>query len=308
MTDIPPAKAQLLGRTSDFDRGRTAAWIASLSHVSLTDDTRKHVSLTDDTRKHVSLTDDTRKHVSWRAVRDSIGHTIHVVSDRPFEELADDLRLGLRLMAWLSSRPVVWYWWDQPWARVLPAGVDPGPEHVNGGWAVVGIPEVHVYRREEAHKVLIHECIHALGLDVPESAIAPVRVKFESALGRRLWPHLGEAFTEFFAEWLWCIVAPSLATAKNRWTAQLRCAESQAAQVWVRIHDSLENEETNVFAYYVLKWVLMGHTETVLLAPDTSVRLWYDWWLAARPALEKLRRSATHTESLDLRLGMTCGM
>jgi len=310
MTDIPPAKAQLLGRTSDFDRGRTAAWMASL-----TDDTRKHVSQTDDTRKHVSQTDDTRKHVSWRAVRDSIGHTIHVVSDRPFEELADDLRLGLRIMAWLSSRPVVWYWWDQPWTRVLPAGVDPGPEHVNGGWAVVGIPEVlvgipevHVYRREEAHKVLIHECIHALGLDVPESAIAPVRVKFETALGRRLWPHLGEAFTEFFAEWLWAIVAESLASAKKRWAAQLRCAESQAAQVWVRIHDSLANEETNVFAYYVLKWVLMCHTETVLLAPDTSVRLWYDWWLAARPTLETLRRSATHTESLDLRMGMTCGL
>ena len=277
MTDIPPAKAQLLGRTSDFDRGRTAAWMASLSPVS------------------------------WRAVRDSIGHTIHVVSDRPFEELADDLRLGLRLMAWLSSRPVVWYWWDQPWMRVLPAGVDPGPEHVNGGWAVVDTPEVHVYRREEAHKVLIHECIHALGLDVPESAIAPVRVKFETALGRRLWPHLGEAFTEFFAEWLWCIVAPSLATAKNRWEHQLRCAESQAAQVWARIHDA-HAEETNVFAYYVLKWVLMGHTETVLLAPDTSVRLWYDWWLAARPTLETLRRSAAHTESLDLRLGMTCDL
>jgi len=282
MTDIPPAKAQLLGRTSDFDRGRTAAWMAS-------------------------LTDDTRKHVSWRAVRDAVGHTIHVVSDRSFEELADDLRLGLRIMSWLSSRPVVWYWWDQPWTRVLPAGVDPGPEHVNGGWAVVGIPEVHVYRREEAHKVLIHECIHALGLDVPESVIAPVRVKFETALGRRLWPHLGEAFTEFFAEWLWAIVAESLGEAKKRWAAQLRCAESQAAQVWVRIHDAYA-EETNVFAYYVLKWVLMGHTETVLLAPDTSVSLWYDWWLAARPTLETLRRSATHTESLDLRLGMTCGL
>jgi hypothetical protein len=280
MTDIPPAKAQLLGRTSDFDKGRTAAWMASLSS-------------------------DTRKHVSLREVRDSIGHTIHVVSDRPFEELTSDLRLGLRLMAWMSDRPITWYWWDQPWARVLPAGVDPGPEHINGGWAVVGIPEVHVYRREEAHKVLIHECIHALGLDVPESAIGSVRAKFESALGRRLWPHLGEAFTEFFAEWLWATAADSLATAKNRWAFQLACSKRQAAQVWARIHDSRENEETNVFAYYVLKWVLMGHTETVLLSPDITVGMWYGWWLAARPRLDAMSRSVSESE--DISMGMTCG-
>jgi hypothetical protein len=277
MTDIPPAKAQLLSRTSDFDRGRTATWMAALNRPT------------------------------WRAVHDGC-HTIHVVSDRPFDALTSDLRLGLRIMAWISAQPITWYWWDQPWDRTLPAGVDPGPEHVNGGWAVPGVPEVHVYRREEAHKVLIHEAIHGLGLDVPEAAIAPVRAKFESALGRHLWPHLGEAFTEFMAEWLWAIAsATSLMDAKNRWAGQLACSRRQAAEVWARIYDATAAEETNVFAYYVLKWVLMGHTETVLLSPDLTVGLWYGWWLAARPRLDSMARAAAHTEHTELQMGMTCG-
>ena len=157
MTDIPVAKAQLLGRMgiSQFEQ-RTATWMSSL------------------------------KEPTWRAVRDAhTGHSIHVVSDRPFASpaLTSDLEFGLRLLAWMSPRPIVWYWWDQPWDRRLPANTDPRQEHLNGGWAVPNVLEVHVYRREEAHKVLLHEAIHAIGLDVPQELTDPVRVRFEAALG-----------------------------------------------------------------------------------------------------------------------------
>jgi hypothetical protein len=278
-TDIPVAKAQLLGRSTTFDGGKTLAWMTGLQEPT------------------------------WRAVRDAhTGHSIHVVSDRSFDDLTADLDLGLRLLGWMSQKTAVtWYWWDHAWPRLLPAFVDPKQEHLNGGWAVPGVPEVHVYRREEAHKVLIHECIHALLLDVPEALVDPVLRQFEESFGRKLWPHLGEAFTELYAEFLW-----SLSRARNKkeavaaWTSQIRCSEKQAAQVWIRIHDATEAETTNVFAYYVLKWVLMQHLDSALLAPAASVAYWFDWWLAALPLLEELASHQKSSESEELRMGMTC--
>ena len=275
MTDIPVNKAQLHGRVGDFDGGFTASWMTGLSEAT------------------------------WRAVRDAhTGHSIHCVSSRGFDELTPDLRLGLRILGWMSVKtPVVWYWWDHEWPRVLPAGMVPGRDHLNGGWAVPGVPEVHVYRREEAHKVLIHESIHALGLDVAPALVDPIRTRFESDLGRRLWPHLGECFTELYAEWLWTIVsARSLTDAAKRWAYQLACSEKQAAVIWGRIRGLTDAEDTNVFAYYVLKWVLMGHTEEVLLAPAASAARWFDWWLAARPRLDGMIIEVKN----DFPMGMTC--
>lgn len=261
MTDIPVSKAQLIGRAPN-----------PLTTVPI-----------------------------WRAVRDArSGHSIHVVSDRPFEALTSDLRLGLRLMNWVSRRPVVWYWWDEDRPRILPPNTEPGREHINGGWAVPGVAEVHVYRREEAHKVLIHELIHALGLDIPQTVMDPIRVRFEQAMGRSLWPHLGEAYTEFFAEWLWSIASPTLKEARARWAAQLACSDMQARQIWTRIRDSTK-EDTNVFAYYVLKWVLMGHCEEVLFAPVATAPLWLTWWNSAKHDLKP-----DDSASRELRLGMTC--
>ena len=275
LTDIPVNKAQILGRINDYDGGATAAWIAGLTNPV------------------------------WRAVRDAhTGHSIHCVSDRGFDELTADLRLGLRILNWMSTKtPVVWYWWDHDWPRILPAGVIPGKEHLNGGWAIPGIPEVHVYRREEAHKVMIHESIHALELDVPTSVIDPIRNRFEQALGRRLWPHLGEAFTELYAEWLWTIVTgPGFVSVSKRWAYQLACSEKQAAVIWTRIRDLKQNEDTNVFAYYILKWVLMQHMEEVLMAPTASAALWFDWWLAAKPRLDQMIVDSPS----DFPMGMTC--
>jgi hypothetical protein len=247
-------------------------------------------------------------HATWRSVSDrETAHTIHIVSDRPAAALSRELHEGLRLLAWLSPRPVTWYWWDQPWVRRLPAGADPGRDHINGGWAVPGIPEVHVYRREEALKVMLHEAIHGLSLDVRAEMIEPVRRVFEKTLGRRLWPHLGEAFTEFFAEWLWAIGrSQSLVEARRRWAAQMKCATTQAGQVWARIRDSREDEDTNIFAYMILKWVLMAHSVDVLMDPNDTVQHWFKWWTEKLPELESTARRVAHTESESIPLGMTC--
>jgi len=282
VTDIPVSKAQLLGRAAEYiDKEYITRWISDI------------------------------KTPTWRAVRDAhTGHSIHVVSDRSHDELTADLVLGLRLLAWMSAHtPVIWYWWDQPWPRLLPANTDPRQEHLNGGWAIPGVPEVHVYRREEAHKVLLHETIHALSLDVPQTLTDPVRLQFDAAFGRRLWPHLGEAFTELYAEWLWAIACPHVKTRKQaeaRWAAQLVCSSKQAAQIWTRIRDSKKAEDTNVFAYYVLKWVLMEHLESVLLAPTASVDHWYEWWLAVVDRLEAMASAVASSESDTIKMGMTC--
>ena len=287
--EIPVNKAELLVRvapSSDpFDGGHTAKWLEGLQEKSA---------------------------AIWRGVRDArTGHTIHCVSDRSGAALDRDLMVGLRLLAWMTrGAPVVWYWWDQSWPRSLPGGVDPGRDHVNGGWAVPGVREVHVYRREEAHKVLLHETVHALGLDVPHAAVEPVRQRFEATLGRHLWPHFGEAYTELFAEWLWSIAgARSLSGARQRWAAQVACASRQAAAIWVRIRDSREDEDTNVFAYYVMKWVLLRnpeHLAVALLSPTHAVGSWWTWWLESRAALEMAANRATGSETATLSLGMTC--
>jgi len=272
MTDIPVNKAQLYSRSEKV----SSKWLTGVQNPT------------------------------WRAVRDArSGHTIHVVSDRSFSALASDLHVGLTLMNWMSNEPIVWYWWDQDWPRILPPHTEPGRIHVNGGWAVPGIPEVHVYRREEAHKVLLHEIIHATRLDIPSSVLNPIRIQLNELLGRTLWPHLCEAFTEFFAEWLWAIAsASSLVAAKKNWAAQLTCSDMQAKQIWARIRYST-TEDTSVFAYYILKWVLMQHSEEVMFAPLASSAYWKDWWIAARPILDAEYDQLSVSKSL--RLGMTCG-
>ena len=154
---------------------------------------------------------------------------------------------------------------------------------------------------------MLHETIHALGLDVPNALVDPVRGRFEGVLGRRLWPHLGEAFTELYAEWLYAICsAKTKKQAGALWSAQLTCSSKQAAQVWARIRDARADEDTNVFAYYVLKWVLMQHLDSVLLAPTASVGYWFDWWLAAKPALEVAAKGVGDSEGEELKMGMTC--
>jgi hypothetical protein len=284
LEELTPVRMELQKRINDgFDGGRTAAWA--------------------------------RKQSTWRSVRDRhTGHTVHCISDRESSELTADLIMGLRLLAWMRSTgaPVTWFWWDQPWMRVLPAQTIPGRNHVNGGWAVPGIPEVHVYRREEAHKVLLHETIHALLLDVPHARMDTVRVAFEAQLGgRRLWPHLGEAYTELFAEWLWSIAGSqtgSLTDVRRRWELQRQCARQQAAIVWSRIRGMSTAEDTNIFAYYVLKYVLMLHETDVLLSSATSVGLWITWWIDALPLLNRIAALAQRSgsDNRTIEMGMTC--
>lgn len=281
------ARREMARRAADgFDGGRTAAWAGAKD--------------------------------GWTARHGA--HTLFVLTDRAVPMA--DIALALRLMEWMSGSGsgsrgqmsgsgggLTAFWWDQPWDRWLPAHTEPGRDHVNGGWAIPGIPEVHVYRREEFHKVLLHESIHALSLDVPHEAVGPVRRELERQLGRRLWPHLGEAYTELFAEWLWAIAgARTLSAARTRWSHQLDCAQRQACQIWARIRTSRQDEDTNVFAYFVLKWVLMQHSAEVLVSADGCLGRWVDWWNAASAEIRSCAVAVAVTSGQRLPMGMTCGL
>ena len=239
---------------------------------------------------------------SWRSVRDpASGHTIHVISDRPFKALTQDLELGLRILAFMSSKtPITWFWWDQQWNRILPPNVTPSQQHLNGGWAIPGVPEVHVYRNEEAHKVLIHECIHALNLDVSGPELDTLRTQLDTNLNphTRLNPHIGEAFTELYAEYIWSALF-------GNWALQVKHSKRQASEIWARIRSTHENEDTSVFAYYILKWILMNHIDVVLLSPQASISLWYRWWIQLRPQLDRDSNSLHGSVGRTISLRMT---
>jgi hypothetical protein len=120
---------------------------------------------------------------------------------------------------------------------------------------------------------------------------------------------LGEAFTELYAEFLWSIAsAVSRRDAVDRWTAQRSCSEHQAGVLWARIRGSKQNEDTNVFSYYILKWVLMKYMTEVLLSPSHSVTHWVSWWRAALPELNRMADAAVAagSNSVDFKMGMTC--
>ena len=125
---------------------------------------------------------------------------------------------------------------------------------VNGGWAVPNQPEIFVYREEEFERVLLHESIHALGWDWP---MGPKPPPCWGMKGAHLAPHLFEAWTECYAEWLFC------AWYNIPWNKQLAWQKTQALQILARA-PSPWKEDTNVFAYYIVKAALSPHIEFLL--------------------------------------------
>ena len=141
-------------------------------------------------------------------------------------------------------------WWrDDP--RHIEADEWPSRRTVNGGWTYSNSNSIVVYRSEEWDRVLIHEVIHAMGWDWKMPTVPPACWKMTKQ--DTLEPALFEAWTELYAEWLWCGWHNVL------WEEQRIWQEKQAIQILARQKDTPWNENTNVFAYYVLKAALAPH-------------------------------------------------
>ena len=167
---------------------------------------------------------------------------------RALPDIANETR---RLSHWLGvtvAKPLVFllFWRDDP--RVCAADEWPTRRNVNGGWTVPGSHEIVVYRREEWDRVFLHEAIHTLEWDweMPSKPL-PCWGLGEHAV---VAPSLFEAWTELYAEWLWC------GWHGVPWRAQRAHMEKQAIQILARNGGTDWKEDTNVFAYYVLKAAL----------------------------------------------------
>ena len=208
------------------------------------------------------------------------------------------------LFNWLGTPPkfsIALFLRDDP--RQIAADEWPSRRTVNGGWTTPGDKMIFVYRAEEYERVLIHETIHALNWDW-EMSSKPLSC-WGLGENAKLAPHLMEAWTELYAEWLWC------GWFNVPWSSQRAHMDGQAVQVLSRAEQKRVDweENTNVFAYYVLKAALAPHLAflwTFRNGVTPEERLHVLCGLAS-PRLDALRAAAKTTTPKAISMRMSCG-
>lgn len=228
-------------------------------------------------------------------------HTVVFYGTQKDQQKAKEVAIECgKLWAWLGTpRPftsVLW-WRDDP--RRIAADEWPSRKTVNGGWTTQDSSAIFVYRAEEWDRVFLHEMIHALGWDweMPTKPLACWGLSTHSYTV----PALFEAWTELYAEWLWCVWR------NVPWAQQRAWQDAQAVQILAR--PQAQNgrpwrENTSVFAYYVLKAALAPHIDELLLFGKGAERQSVLCRLA-QPALAALRAQA-HVKPAAMSLCMTC--
>ena len=204
-----------------------------------------------------------------------------------------------RLLQWLgvpSGFCVFLVYREDP--RWLRKNEWPTRRNVNGGWAVPGSNKVVVYRSEEWDRVLIHETIHAMRWDwnMPSKPLDCWGFDDHDKLS----PHLFEAWTELYAEWLWC------GWHNVPWEKQREWQDFQAMQILAREPENW-NENTNIFAYYVLKAALAPHI-AFLWTSGTNVSSTEQSYILCdlvSPRLHELRSKISQRVDFSLRMTVT---
>jgi hypothetical protein len=220
--------------------------------------------------------------------------------------VAQDHKEGLRvaketnaLFSWLGTPPgftLILFWRDDP--RFLARTEWPSRSTVNGGYTYSGSNTIIVYRQEEWDRVLIHEAIHALRWDWDIPAVP--QPCWGLGPQARLSPHLFEAWTELYAEWLWC------GWHNVAWAKQLAWSRIQAVQILARAPATWK-ENTNVFAYYILKAALAPHIGFLWTLQNgmSDTERSHVLCSLVTPALAELRSEAARTPLKTLRMRMT---
>jgi hypothetical protein len=195
-------------------------------------------------------------------------------------------------------------WWRFSADRVLLPGAWPTRAEVNGGWTYRGTNQIWIFRDEEWDRVVLHECVHALNWDViPDSS---VQVCLQEHLGHgTLMPAIFEAATELNAEWLWCVIhSPADDAAGHTWVKQREWQKKQALAILARAGTKWE-EDTSVFAYYILKAVLAEDMQRFLygwLTETLKPDYWCDVWAARKDSLLAAAAGSTTDQNLSLRM------
>lgn len=202
-----------------------------------------------------------------------------------------------RLLLWLGvPEHFKVHLWMCNTPRKITATEWPSRLTVNGGWAIPNQPEIFVYREEEFERVILHESIHALGWDWPVGPKPPSCWNIHGELA----PHLFEAWTECYAEWLFC------AWYNIPWKTQLAWQKTQALQILARA-PSPWKEDTNVFAYYIVKAALSPHIEFLLpfQSGKTHEEKMFVLCELVSSAIQSLRDEAQHISPTEISLRMS---
>jgi len=203
------------------------------------------------------------------------------------------------ILTWLGAPPGLrihlWYR-DDP--RQINADQWPTKSEVNGGWATPGKPTIVIYRKEEWERVLIHETIHALKWDWTIGPTPKACWKLNTT--DTIAPHLFEAWTELYAEWL------VSAWYRTTWSEQREWQDFQAVQLLARAKEAW-HENTNVFAYYVLKAALAPHMEFLWVVGQGQTPEEQSYILCGlvTPELDRLRALAKQTTPQQMSLCMS---
>jgi hypothetical protein len=175
-------------------------------------------------------------------------------------KIADEIQ---QMTAWIG-RPLKIYFWYRDDPRILTDKARlPQTDEVNGGYSYPASGDIYIFRAEEWQRVLFHEAIHALGWDWIFDKPTHLKTTLETMIGpgTQLRSDLNEMWTELLAEWMWCIWS------NKDWNEQVAWSERQARTMIDLWRNSAKpwREDTNIFAYYVAKYVLMEHIGSLLI-------------------------------------------
>lgn len=177
---------------------------------------------------------------------------------------------------------VTFLWFPHDAPKRLPASSTTvfGPEHVNSGYCTGGTKnepaEIVVFRREEALKVYLHECIHAWQLDAGIDQSVVARTAMEQLFPYIEAPSLQEGYTEAWARIGLCaLLSSQCSTNERQWMKEVKRRlqiEQRYGAIQINrllgflglsIQDLRESqgsvfrETTNACSYYVLAGILV---------------------------------------------------
>jgi hypothetical protein len=208
-----------------------------------------------------------------------------------------------QILEWLGTSrqfSVILWWRDDP--RELKSNEWVTRRQVNGGWTEAGSSYICIYRQEEWQRVVFHEMIHALEWDwkMPSKQLSCWGLSEKS----QVVPALFEAWTELLAEWLVCVWMFD----DYVWDAQRKWQEYQALQILVRARNKPDwNENTSVFAYYILKTALAPHFAFLFMHQngDTEQERYNLLCSLVAPEIQRLQTLAQYIRPVNISLRMS---
>ena len=183
-----------------------------------------------------------------------------------------------------------------PFKKLLPKkkGTTIGPENVNSGMTrpCQKTTRIMIFRQEEFMKLVIHETVHALGIDMPQRFYKFYQERLDRIFGIDSTYNLNETYTEFWAVTINILfqIIQSIGPVNRHtndptyikgliqdcYSLETTFSRIQTIKVldWMglSLHDLVNKtqkrgdfkEDTHVFAYYILKYLLMENITDVL--------------------------------------------